>query len=125
MSMADRDSILIIDDEVNLRRTLGLILQREGYRVTMAANVQEARQCLQADSFSLVFLDLKMPDANGLTLLPELREQYPHLPVLVLTAHDKLDAALEAIQGGAHEYLLKPIDPTVIIQRVKEVLKNC
>jgi DNA-binding NtrC family response regulator len=125
MSMADRDSILIIDDEVNLRRTLGLILQREGYRVTMAANVQEARQCLQADSFSLVFLDLKMPDANGLTLLPELREQYPHLPVLVLTAHDKLDAALEAIQGGAREYLLKPIDPTVIIQRVKEVLKNC
>jgi DNA-binding NtrC family response regulator len=122
--MADKASILIIDDEENLRRTLAMILIREGYVVTTAANVHEAHQCLQADSFSLVLLDLKMPDANGLTLLPELREQYPYTPVLVLTAHDKLDAALEAVQGGAREYLLKPVDPTVIIQRVKEVLKE-
>lgn len=120
--MTAEASILVIDDEENLRRTLALILQREGYTVSTAGNVQEARRCLQADSFSLVFLDLKMPDANGMTLLPELHERFPRMPVLVLTAHDKLDAALEAVRGGARDYLLKPVDPTVIIQRVREVL---
>jgi DNA-binding NtrC family response regulator len=122
LMMADKASILIIDDEENLRRTLALILEHQGYSVTTAANVLEARECLHGDTFSLVFLDLKMPDANGLTLLPELREQFPHMPVLVLTAHDKLDAAMQAVQGGARDYLLKPVDPLVILQRVKELL---
>jgi DNA-binding NtrC family response regulator len=120
--VAKNASILVIDDEANLRRTLALILQREGYEVSTAASVQEARQCLEGGSFSLVFLDLKMPDANGLTLLPELSERYPRTPVLVLTAHDKLDAALEAVRSGARDYLLKPVDPPEIIQRVREVL---
>jgi DNA-binding NtrC family response regulator len=120
--MVTKTSILIIDDEENLRRTLALILQHEGYTVSTAGNVQEARQCLKGDGFSLVFLDLKMPDANGMTLLPEMHERFPRMPVLVLTAHDKLDAALEAVHGGARDYLLKPVDPPVIIQRVKEVL---
>jgi DNA-binding NtrC family response regulator len=115
-------SILIVDDEVNLRKTLAMILAREGYTVTTVNNVQEARECLHSASFSLMFLDLKMPGENGLTLLPELHQRHPSMPVLVLTAHDNLDAALEAVHGGARDYLLKPVDPTVIIQRVREVL---
>jgi DNA-binding NtrC family response regulator len=122
--MAEKKSILVIDDEENLRHTLALILERHGYSVNTAADVQQARECMQANSFNLVFLDLKMPGENGLNLLPELHRGYPGMPVLVLTAHDKLDAALEAIQGGARDYLLKPVDPTVIIQRVKEVLEE-
>jgi DNA-binding NtrC family response regulator len=105
-------SILIVDDEDNLRRTLALILQREGYTVTTAASVMEARGCILAAKFDLVFLDLKLPDASGLTLLPEMRSQYPDMPVLILTAHDKLGAALEAVRGGARDYLLKPIRPS-------------
>jgi DNA-binding NtrC family response regulator len=121
--MVAKRSILVIDDEENLRNSLALILQREGYAVSTAGNVQEARQCLQGDSFGLVFLDLKMPETNGMALLPEMHERFPHMPVLVLTAHDKLDAALEAVREGARDYLLKPVDPPVIIQRVREVLE--
>jgi DNA-binding response OmpR family regulator len=120
--MSKPASILIVDDEENLRRTLAMILQREGYVVTTAATVQEARQCLHAGGFDLVFLDLKLPDASGLTLLPDMRNQYPDTLVLILTAHDKLGVALEAVRGGARDYLLKPIDPPVLIARVKEVL---
>ena len=69
--MTAAKSILIIDDEPNLRRSLALILQREGYTVTTAGNAQEANKCLEAGPYSLVFLDLKMPDINGLDLLPE------------------------------------------------------
>jgi DNA-binding NtrC family response regulator len=120
--MTTKASILVVDDEENLRRTLALILQREGYTVMTAASVMEARGCIQAGGFDLVFLDLKMPDASGLTLLPDLRSQYPDMPVLILTAHDKLEIALEAVRGGARDYLLKPIDPPILLARVKEVL---
>jgi DNA-binding response OmpR family regulator len=120
--MTGKASILVVDDEENLRRTLALILQREGYTVTTTASVKEARSCIEAGPFDLVFLDLKLPDDSGLTLLPELRTRYPAMPVLILTAHDKLGAALEAIRGGARDYLLKPVDPLVLLARVKEVL---
>jgi DNA-binding response OmpR family regulator len=120
--MSDTASILVIDDEENLRRTMKLILQREGYVVTTAGSIADARKCLQAGTFNLVFLDLKLPDANGLTLLPELRSQYPHMPVIILTANDKLGVACESVQNGARDYLLKPVDPPFLLARIKEVL---
>ncbi len=120
--MTENASILVVDDEENLRRTLALILQREGYNVMTAASVGEARGCLETNEFDLVFLDLKLPDASGLTLLPEMRSQHPAMPVIILTAHDKLGSALEAVRYGALDYLLKPVDPPVLLARVKEVL---
>ena len=121
--MANNASILLVDDEENLRRTLAMILKREGYQVNTAATVKEAREQLENNTFNLVFLDLKLPDASGLTLLPELRKRFPNMPVLVLTAHDKLDAAIEAVRHGARDYLLKPLDPPVILQRIREALE--
>jgi DNA-binding NtrC family response regulator len=122
MSIPGKPSILLVDDEENLRRTLAIILNRAGYEVETAATVKEAHQCLEHASFNLTFLDLKLPDANGLTLLPELRSRFPKMPVLILTAHDKLDSAFEAVRHGARDYLLKPLDPPVILRRVKEIL---
>jgi DNA-binding response OmpR family regulator len=120
--MTAAHSILIIDDEPNLRRSLALILQRQGYSVTIAGDAQEAHQCLEAGPFDLVFLDLKMPDVGGLELLPEIREMYPNMPVLILTAHATLDSAIEAVRKGAQDYLLKPIDPDLILGRIEDVL---
>lgn len=99
-----------------------MILNREGYQVETAATIKEARERLEASTYDLVFLDLKLPDANGLTLLPEFQSRFPEMPVLILTAHDKLDAAVEAVRRGARDYLLKPIDPPVIIKYVKDIL---
>lgn len=114
----------MIDDEENLRRTLAMILSREGYHVDTVATIKEARQLLETSTYNLTFLDLKLPDANGLTLLPDLRHRFPEMPVLILTAHDKLDAAVEAVRQGARDYLLKPIDPPLLIKRVKEALEE-
>jgi DNA-binding NtrC family response regulator len=122
MTMTYKATILLVDDEENLRRTLAMILARQGYQVDTAATVQEARQQLESTVYDLTFLDLKLPDDNGLTLLPDLRNRFPNMPVLVLTAHDKLDAAITAVRQGARDYLLKPIDPPAILQRVQEVL---
>jgi DNA-binding response OmpR family regulator len=120
--MASTKTILVIDDEANLRRSLALLLQRAGYLVTTAANAQEAEQLLQAGAYDLAFLDIKLPDRNGMALLPEMRRTYPDMPVLILTANATLDSAIEAVRQGARDYLLKPIDPENILARVREVL---
>ncbi len=122
--MPEEASILLVDDEENLRWSLALILRRAGYAVTTAANVIEARQHLQNGAFDLAFLDLKLPGISGLEVLPEMRRQYPEMQVLILTAHDKLEAAVEAVRNGARDYLLKPIDPLLIVSRVKEILEE-
>jgi DNA-binding NtrC family response regulator len=120
--MPDKNSILIVDDEKNLRRSLSLILKHHGYTVVTAANIEEARGCLETASYDLVFLDVKLPDGSGLNLLPEMHNRYPDMPVLILTAHDKLGVAIEAVTHGALDYLLKPVDPARLLERVREVL---
>lgn len=120
--MAISNSILIIDDEANLRRSLAIILKKAGYSVTSAGNGEEAFQYLQAGAYDLIFLDLKMPDVNGIDILPQIRSLYPETPVLILTAHATLESAIEAVRKGAQDYLIKPIDPSVILARVDEIL---
>ncbi len=122
--MALVHTILVVDDEPHLRRSLMLILQRAGYQVTVAGSAREARHFLQAGPFDLIFLDLKMPEVDGLTFLAEIREQYPDLPVLILTAHATLESAMEAVRQGARDYLLKPIMPNIILTRVAKVLET-
>ena len=122
--MSTSHSILIIDDEPNLRRSLGLILQRAGYTVTTAPDAAEALHVLQAGAYDLTFLDIKLPDQNGIQLLPQLRELYPEMPVLILTAHATLDTAIGAVRLGARDYLLKPIDPETILNRVENLLNE-
>lgn len=120
--MSSENTILIIDDESNLRYTLSLILQRAGYQVTAAASTREARQFLQTGPFDLVFLDLKMPEEDGMSFLPDIRKLYPEMPVIILTAHATLSSAIEAVRLGARDYILKPIDPEEILNRTQELL---
>lgn len=122
--MAQMQSILIVDDEPNLRQSLSLILQRNGYQVTAAGNAAEALQYLEAGGFHLAFLDIKMPDMDGITLLTEIRSKYPSMPIFILTAHATLETAMQAVRYGANDYLLKPIDPEIILERVRETLKE-
>lgn len=120
--MPGKNSILIIDDEQNLRATLAMILERAGYAVSVAADAQEALYSLEACPIDLVFLDLKMPGVQGTALLAEIRREYPAIPVLILTAHASLGSAIDAVRQGVSDYLLKPADPTAILLRVGEIL---
>lgn len=115
-------TILVVDDEPLLRRSLALILRRAGHQVTMAANAHEARRCLEAGPFNLIFLDLKMPGVDGLTLLAEIRACHADTPVLILTAHGTLESAMEAVRQGARDYMLKPFEPDALVLRVGQVL---
>jgi DNA-binding NtrC family response regulator len=117
-------SILIVDDEENLRSTLTLILERAGYTIRAAANGNEALSYLRNTRFDLAFLDLKMPGIDGMHLLPEIRHLDPDLPVLILTANGSLDTAVEALRAGACGYLLKPVEPLQIVSRISEIFEE-
>lgn len=115
-------TILIVDDEDRLRLSLSLILQKEKYRVESAANAEDALTYLQSHECDLVFLDLNLPGMSGIDLLLEIHKQLPHLPVLILTAHAALESAIQAVRLGARDYLIKPVEPVLILTRVAEIL---
>ncbi len=117
-------TILIVDDEANLRLTLSAILQQAGYSVMAVAHAHDALDSLSAGPYDLAFLDLKMPDMDGISLLGEIRRLYPDMPVLILTAHATLQSSIEAVQRGAQGYFLKPLDPPAILQRVQSILNE-
>ena len=120
--MTWQNTILIVDDEDPLRLSLSLILQKENYHVTTAGNVQEALDRLQRQEYDLMFLDLNMPGRSGIELLLEVHKRFPHMPVLILTAHAALESAIQAVRLGARDYLVKPVEPVVILTRVAEIL---
>jgi DNA-binding NtrC family response regulator len=106
--MADR--VLVVDDEQSLRKVLAATLQREGYEVTVCANGEEALAALDRDGADVVVTDLVMPKMDGLTLLRKVVARHPDVPVIVVTAHGRIDSAVEAMKAGAFDFLAKPFD---------------
>lgn len=114
--------ILIIDDEAVLRQTMARILQREGFNVTTASNGTDALKLITDHFFDLVYLDIRMPDINGMDLLKIVHEKLPDLPVILFTAQPDLNSAMEAVRHGAIDYLLKPLKPQTVIERTHAIL---
>ncbi|HEX4612093.1 MAG TPA: sigma-54 dependent transcriptional regulator [Urbifossiella sp.] len=104
-------NLLVIDDEVSLRRTLRTALESQGHRVTEAANGAQALDALRQHRFDAAFLDLRLGRENGLDLLPELLRAAPGLHVVIVTAHASFNSAVEALRKGAFDYLPKPFTP--------------
>jgi two-component system response regulator HydG len=120
--MALNGHILIIDDEASLRQTLTRILQRAGLQVTSAASGQEGLDYLTKLPFDLVYLDIRMPDMDGMEVLKIMHAAFPELPVVLFTAQPDLSSALEALRRGATDYLLKPLQPNDIVERTRAIL---
>lgn len=116
--------ILIVDDEASLRQMMARTLQRAGYEVTSAASGKEGISLVSEHSFDLLFLDIRMPEMNGLEVLKIIHEKFPDLPVILFTAQPDLYSAVEALRRGATDYLLKPLRPQTVITCTQTVLAN-
>jgi len=101
--------VLVVDDEESLRRVTQLKLQQAGYEATTAASGIQALEALSRNPQDLILTDLKMPGMSGMDLLRKVREDYPEVIVVVLTAFGTVESAVEAIKLGAHDYIIKPV----------------
>jgi len=101
-------SILVVDDEKTITAALDLLLRDHGYEVDTASSVAEAEAILARRWFDLVFLDLRLPDGDGIGLLEQIKKTAPDIEVMLMTAHGSLDVTIEAIKRGAFYYLEKP-----------------
>lgn len=101
--------VLIVDDEENSRLGLGALLQRDGYQVSYAADAAAALAQLDQAPVDLVLSDIRMPGMNGLSLLEQVRQHYPAVQVILVTAHGDVDLYLQAINLGAFDFVHKPV----------------
>lgn len=114
--------VLVVDDEVSIRRTLTFCLEDFGHRVVAVGNVGDARDAVARAAFDLIFLDLRIGSSNGLDLIPEFRSLIPQAKIVVITAHASIDTAVESIRLGATDYLAKPFTPAQVGIQVDKVL---
>jgi two-component system response regulator AtoC len=123
--------VLLVDDEVSLRKVLASALRRDGYEVVSARDGEEALQLLDAseapetgEPFDLVVTDLKMPNIDGMELLRRIRTRTKDLPVVMLTAHGTVDLAVQALKQGAFDFVTKPYERDEFMRIIKKALEQ-
>lgn len=112
-------SILILDDEVAVLRFFERILRHDGYQVVTAASGEAALRAIAEREFDLALLDLRLKDMSGLDVLEQLRQRWPTIPVIIITAHGSLETSIQALRQGVHDYLLKPCGADELRQSVQ------
>jgi two-component system response regulator GlrR len=114
--------LLLVDDDDDLLRLLSMRLTANGYRVTAVGSAEAALARLSIELPSLVISDIRLPDRDGMALFQQIRNQYPALPVILLTAHGTIPDAVEATTLGAYAYLTKPFDAKILLDRISQAL---
>jgi len=117
-------TVLIVDDESYVRDSLATVLSRKGFTVRTASSVDDALAAENLAGLDAVVTDLKMPVRGGLELVAELAQREPHLPVIVLTAFGTVSSAVECMQAGAFDYLVKPTNPDELKLVLERALRH-
>jgi len=114
-------SVLVVDDEKNIRMTLSLTLEPMGFRIQTAVNGEEALEKLASNGFWLILLDLKMPGMDGIEVLRQVKKNYSKIRVIIITAHGTIESAVEAMKLGAVDFIQKPFTANEIRELVNQV----
>jgi two-component system response regulator HydG len=118
-----KESILLVDDELSYLELLKSILQQEGYtNVITESNPLNVSSILKSQKIDLILLDIYMPQMNGLQLLEQITPEYPNIPVIIVTAVDDKEIALEAIKFGAYEFIIKPPDTDRLLLTIRRAI---
>lgn len=116
-------SALIIDDEPDIRELLAITLKRMQIKSYCAEDLKTARKLLKQYDFDICLTDMKLPDGDGVDFVEEIQNNFPKLPVAVITAHGSMDSAICALKYGAFDFLTKPVDLSLLRTLVQEALK--
>ncbi|MBM4161379.1 MAG: sigma-54-dependent Fis family transcriptional regulator [Ignavibacteria bacterium] len=102
--------VLVVDDEPNILKTIGICFNSIGYETRLFSKPQDVLEIVRREQFDLAFVDLKMAPLDGLELMEEIKKYSPETTVIIITAHGSIDSAIEAVKKGAYHYLQKPFD---------------
>lgn len=117
------ETVLIVDDEKNYPPILSAVLEEEGFETLTAYSGKEALSVLKNSDVDLVLTDMKMPSMDGIELLERIKEKDPGLPIIMMTAHGTVEKAVEAMQKGAYNYILKPFDNERLVIYVNKAIQ--
>lgn len=116
--------ILLVEDDDQIASYLGELLRAEGFDTQIAGSKKEAGECLLAQDFDLVLLDVSLPDGNGFSICAEVKREY-EIPVVFLTASGDEYSVVAGLDMGADDYIAKPFRPRELISRIRSVLRRC
>jgi len=116
--------VLIVDDDIAVRRALHTTLKTLGFHIAEAASGEEALESVHATACDVVLLDINMPGINGLEICRELRKLFPHLPILMLSVRDSEDDKVKALDAGADDYVTKPFHIRELIARIRAAVRR-
>lgn len=116
--------ILLVEDDGQIASYLGELLRAEGFDTQISGSKKEAGECLLAQAFDLVLLDVSLPDGNGFSICAEIKKEY-EIPVIFLTASGDEYSVVAGLDMGADDYIAKPFRPRELISRIRSVLRRC
>lgn len=124
MSEAEKGRIIVIDDDEGICKVVAAALKGEGYVVDTASNGKQAIEKSQTNFYNLALVDIRLPDMEGTKLLTAMKETTPEMRKVILTGYPGLENAIDAVNKGAHAYLVKPVNMDELLRTVEEQLKK-
>ena len=114
-----RNKILVVDDDISLLALIHMRLETSGYNVIAANHENVAKEVASQNVFDAAIVDLQLVNQDGLSLMEELHDIHPDMPVIIMTAHGSKETAVEAMKRGAFNYLVKPFDLLELISQIE------
>jgi len=124
MSEAEKGRIIVIDDDEGICKVVAAALKGEGYVVDTASNGKQAIEKSQTNFYNLALVDIRLPDMDGTKLLTAMKETTPEMRKVILTGYPGLENAIDAVNKGAHAYLVKPVNMDELLRTVEEQLRK-
>jgi DNA-binding NtrC family response regulator len=118
------DRVLIVDDETNIRKVLKALVEQQGYLASEARDGMEAISYLKKEEIHTIITDLRMPHLDGMGFLKRVSDQYPDIPVIIITAHETVDSAVSALKLGAFDYISKPYEKQEMVQVIEKAINT-
>jgi len=122
--MSARETICVVDDDLDVRDSLALLLKRSDFHVRCFASAREFLEAGPPAEKSCVLADVRMPEMDGLELQREIGKRWPHLPVVIMTGHGDVPMAVKAMRAGAIDFLEKPFEKPALIEAIKRALAH-
>jgi DNA-binding response OmpR family regulator len=122
--VANKKTILVVDDDKSILRTFTRILQKSGYQIDVAETGKEAMDKAICQHYDLALVDIRLPDMDGTDLLAKLKEPLKQTVKIMITGFPSLETGVKALDEGADAYLVKPVKPQELLMLLEEKLKN-